>query len=261
LTTVPSAQEERGQRARRVAVVTGAAGGIGGGITNALAADGYALVVNDRRSGPCQDQAALLREQGHEAVAAAGDVTSRAGADSLIASALDAWGRVDTLVNVVGGLKGMSVPVWEMTEDQFDFTIKLNLRTVFLCTQAALRPMMAQRSGSIVNITSISYAGAPEHAHYAAAKAGVTAFTRSVATQVGPFDITVNAVSPGTTLTAAVAQAGLALDGVDWSKENPLGRANSPDDVAAAVVFLASPGARNISGQILTVAGGLNPSL
>lgn len=260
MTTMPGAAAADRQ-SRRVAVVTGAAGGIGGGITTALAADGYAVVVNDRRSGPCQDLAAHLRELGHEAIGAPADVTDRAGADGLFACALDTWGRVDTLVNVVGGLKGMSVPVWEMTEDQFDFTIRLNLRTVFLCTQAALRPMMEQRSGAIVNITSISYAGAPEHAHYAAAKAGVTAFTRSVATQVGPFNINVNAVSPGTTLTVGVALAGLALADVDWSRENPLGRANTPDDVAAAVVFLAGPGARNISGQILTVAGGINPSL
>jgi NAD(P)-dependent dehydrogenase (short-subunit alcohol dehydrogenase family) len=245
----------------RVAVVAGGAGGIGEGITTAFASAGFTVAVNDRREEAGELLAARLREQGHKAIAVPADVTLREGADSVFARVLESWGRVDVFVNVVGGLKGMNVPVWDMTEDQFDFTIRLNLRPVFLCTQAALRPMMEKRSGSIINITSISYAGAPEHAHYAAAKAGVTAFTRSVATQVGPYNINVNAVAPGTTITPSVAQAGLSLADVDWAKENPLGRANAPHDIGAAVLFLASPGARNISGQVLTVAGGVNPSL
>jgi 3-oxoacyl-[acyl-carrier protein] reductase len=245
----------------KVAIIVGGAGGIGEGITTAFASAGFAVVVNDRREEACRALAARLLELGHQVLAVPADVTQRPGADSVVSRALEAWGRVDVFVNVVGGIKGMNGPVWDITEDQFDFTIRLNLRPVFLCTQAALRPMMEKRSGSIINITSLSYAGAPEHAHYAAAKAGVTAFTRSVATQVGPYNINVNAVAPGTTITASVAQAGLNLADIDWAKENPLGRANAPHDIAAAVLFLASPGARNISGQIITVAGGLNPSL
>ena len=172
------------------------------------------------------------------------------------------WSRIDILVNVVGGIKGpVAVPLWEITEEQWEFAMGLNLRGTFHCTQAVLPAMMQRRSGKIVNIASISWAGEAAHAHYAAAKAGVVAFTRSAATQLGPYNINVNAVAPGG--TARSAPLGPLDPDVRLSVAGPgpLGRSNSPDDIADTVLFLASEESRNISGQLITVAAGNNPGL
>jgi len=134
----------------------------------------------------------------------------------------------------------------------------LDTRGLFHCTQLAVPGMIERRAGRIVNIASTSWAGDALHPHYAAAKAAVVAFTRSCAVQLAPFGVNVNAVAPGPTLTGVAHRAGFGHR--DWSGI-PLGRPNEPDDVADAVLFLLSDAARNISGQLLTVAGGLNPSL
>ncbi len=119
--------------------------------------------------------------------------------------------------------------------------------------------MIGQRSGSIVNIASIDAGGSEEHAHYATAKAGVLAFTRSCALQTAPYDIPVNAVSPGPTLTASVVNAGILDAQQDWSSTLPLGRPNQPGDVAEVVGFLCSDAARNITGTEVVIAGGRHP--
>jgi NAD(P)-dependent dehydrogenase (short-subunit alcohol dehydrogenase family) len=126
--------------------------------------------------------------------------------------------------------------------------------------RGAAKAMMAQRSGKIVNIGSTSWAGTPLHAHYAAAKAGLVALTRSAAEQLGPYNVNVNAVAPGGTMTLAADLPGFPTAD-QWRTRNPLGRPNTPEDVAHTVAFLLSEQARNISGQLVTVAGGLNPSL
>jgi NAD(P)-dependent dehydrogenase (short-subunit alcohol dehydrogenase family) len=193
------------------------------------------------------------------------NVTRREGAQSLIGAALERWGRIDVLVNVVGGIKGAVVnPIWKISEEEWEVTMGINLRGTFHCTQLALPGMMEVGGGRIVNIASVGWAGEAMHAHYAAAKAGVVAFTRSVATQVGKYNINVNAIAPGGTrrrddllaeaephpeLTASVSATG------------SLGRTNEPDDIANAALFLVSSESRNISGQLITVAGGNNPSL
>ncbi len=220
---------------------------------------GARIVLNDRRDDLIADNLALVRETGVESCAVAADVSSEDGARAIVGAGLERWGRVDILVNVAGGVKGpLENPIWEITTEQWNRTLAVNLDSVFQCTRAAIPSMMERRFGKIVNIASTEWYGAPMYVHYASAKAGVVAFTRSVATQLGPYDINVNAVAPGATLTKAASRGSFPADA---STLNPLGRINEPEDIAGAVMFLVSPAARNVTGQLLTVAGGLNPSL
>jgi NAD(P)-dependent dehydrogenase (short-subunit alcohol dehydrogenase family) len=243
-------------------IVTAAGGPMGAAIARRLAAKGTRIICADRRPGSM----AALAEELAAADACGGlvhtDLRNRDGAHELVGSCLDRWGRIDGLVNVVGGVKGpLNQPLWEITPEQWSGTIALSLDSAFHCISEVLPTMMARRGGHIVNIGSTSWSGSPERAHYAAAKAGLVALTRSAATQLGPYGITVNLVAPGGTLTTAADRSPVLREGSDWRTFNPLGRPNRPEDVAAAVAFLMSADARNISGQVLTVAGGLNPSL
>jgi NAD(P)-dependent dehydrogenase (short-subunit alcohol dehydrogenase family) len=229
---------------------------MGGAIALRLAEEGADVVVNDRVAGRTDGIERDIRAMGRDVVAVHANVTRREGAAAVIDAALDQWGRVDILVNVVGGMKGPHErAIWEITEEEWELAMGLNLRGTFHCTQLACRPMMERRQGKIVNIASVSWAGEPMHAHYAAAKAGVVAFTRSVATQLAPYDINVNAVAPGATLSSIEGAPDRSGVGT------PLGRVNEPRDIAEAVLFLVSEEARNVSGQLLTVAGGANPAL
>jgi NAD(P)-dependent dehydrogenase (short-subunit alcohol dehydrogenase family) len=235
---------------------------MGAAVARRLADDGYRVVVNDRHEARARATAADLETGGAGAECCVADVSTRAGAERLVGAALSRWGRLDSMVNVAGGVKGpLRRPLLEITDEEWDRTLEVNLRSAFLCTQVAARTMINQGGGSIVNIGSTSWSGSPDRAHYAAAKAGLVALTRSAATQLGPSGIRVNIVVPGATLTSVVGRPDSFDDTEDWSAHNPLGRPNTPEDIADAVAFLSSVRARNISGQILTVAGGLNPSL
>ena len=241
----------------RVAVVTGSgAGGIGAATARLLATAGANVVVNDRIEGTTEELEREIKDLGRDAVAVVANVMRPEGAAAVVNAAIERWGRLDILVNVVGGMRHGDIAVWELPDDAWDFTIALNLKTTFLCTKAALPHLMAQRSGRIVNIASVSAAGAPQHAHYAAAKAGVIAFTRSCAAQLAPYNINVNAVSPGATITESARRAGFVDPDADWSRRIPLGRPNQPEDIAEVVLFLVSDAARNVSGGNVTVAGG-----
>lgn len=241
-----------------VVVVTGAGGAIGSAVAVRLAGCGASLLLNDRRDDALQSTLSSLPPGCAEAVMA--DVTTREGASTVVDAAVQRFGSLSVLVNVAGGLKGTPVRAFmDIDDDQFDFAIRVNARSTFQCMQAALRVMIPARAGRIVNFASTSWSGTPEHADYGAAKAAVVALTRSVATQVGVHGINVNAVAPGLTVTPLIEAQGLEAFG-DASAV-PLGRFNRPADIAEAVAFLCSPGARNISGQLLTIAGGWNPSL
>lgn len=242
-------------------MVTGSGGMIAGAVARGIAAEGGRVVLVDRREDTAGRFAVEVEELGGEAVAVVADLTTDEGAARAVDAAVERWGRLDALVNVAGGIKGpIHNPFWEMTDEQWRRTVATNLDTVYHCCRRVIPVMMAQRSGRIVNIVSTSWAGSPDHAHYAAAKAAVVALTRSLATQLGPHQVTVNAVAPGGTLTDAARLPGFPSP-EQWTSMNPLGRPNTPEDVAAAVLFLLGEGARNVSGQLLTVAAGLNPSL
>ncbi len=252
------------------AVVTGSGGAMGAAIAVRLAEEGADVVLNDRLPDLTDETESVIRELGRDVVSVVANVTRREGAEQVINAALARWGRVDILVNVVGGVRPPVVnPIWKISEEDWEFAMGINLRGTFHCTQLVCPAMMARRSGKIVNIASNSWAGEAIHAHYAVAKAGVVAFTRSVASQLGPYNINVNAVAPGATRRSARIAAHIETPLGDESPPvamsvattGPLGRRNEPVDIANAVLFLASEESRNISGQLITVAGGNNPSL
>jgi NAD(P)-dependent dehydrogenase (short-subunit alcohol dehydrogenase family) len=244
----------------RKAVITASGGKMGGATARLFAREGADVVLNDIVPERTEASARAIRELGREALSVTADVAQRAGAQAVVGAALERWGRVDILVNVAGGIVGpLMRPLLEMREEEWRGTLSLNLDSAFHCTQLALPGMIERRWGKIVNIASGAWAGRPEHIHYNVAKAGVVAFTRSLAELVGPDNINVNAIAPGLTENMLMEEGRLEL--APGAGANPLGRINQPEDIANAVLFLVSEEARNISGQLLTVAGGRNPSL
>jgi NAD(P)-dependent dehydrogenase (short-subunit alcohol dehydrogenase family) len=258
-------KDDTGRLAGMRVIVTASGGGMGGGIAEVLAAEGADIALNDRLDGTTDEREARIRDSGRDVFSIIANVTRRDGAERLVNAALERWGRIDGLVNVVGGMRPPPrIPVWEISEDDFELAMGLNMRATFHCTQLVLSDMMERRAGKIVNIASNSWAGDPAHAHYAAGKAAVVAFTRSCAIQLGSYNINVNAVSPGATATNPGVRAQLTdapgmQDGYEVG--GTLGRVNEPYDIANAVLFLMSEDSRNISGQLITVASGANPRL
>lgn len=242
--------------ANRVAIVTGASGGIGSQIALTLAQAGAKVVVNYARNQAAA--AALLQEiaaEGGEALSVQADISTAEGAEALVDAAIKAFGKVDILVNNAGITRdGL---LMRMKEADWDAVLQTNLKGVFLCTKAVTRPMLKARSGRIINIGSVSgLLGTPGQANYAAAKAGVIGFTRSVANELGSRGITANCVVPGA-IDAGMLQELTAEQREEYLKQIPLERFGTPEDVAAAVLFLAGPGAAYITGQTLAVDGGL----
>lgn len=242
--------------ANRVAIVTGASGGIGSQIALTLAQAGAKVIVNYARNQAAA--AALLQEiaaEGGEALAVQADISTPEGAEALVDAAIKAFGKVDILVNNAGITRdGL---LMRMKEADWDAVLQTNLKGVFLCTKAVTRPMLKARSGRIINIGSVSgLLGTPGQANYAAAKAGVIGFTRSVANELGSRGITANCVVPGA-IDAGMLQELTAEQREEYLKQIPLERFGTPEDVAAAVLFLAGPGAAYITGQTLAVDGGL----
>jgi 3-oxoacyl-[acyl-carrier protein] reductase len=243
-------------RERRVAIVTGATRGIGRAIAVQLATDGFNIVVNYRGDEePAKALVDELQSHGVEARAIRADITNADEVAGLIEGTIAAFGKLDVLINNAGITRDMLL--MRMSEEDWDAVLTTNLKGAFLCSKAAIRPMIRQRSGSIVNLTSvIGLVGNAGQANYAAAKAGLVGFTKSLAKEVGSRGITVNAVAPGfieTRLTDVLSDEIKELS----IKQIPLGRFGTPEDVAEAVSFLVSPAARYITGHTLSVDGGL----
>jgi 3-oxoacyl-[acyl-carrier protein] reductase len=240
----------------RVALVTGASRGIGRAIALALAAAGARVVINYRdRSDAAEQVATEIREAGGRADVVQADVADRESVDALIKQIVALGGGLDILVNNAGITRdGL---VMRMKDDDFDAVIDTNLRGAFLCTRAALRPLLKSAHGRIINISSVvGLAGNAGQANYAAAKAGLLGFTRSMAREVASRQVTVNAVAPGfidTDMTASLNEAArsAALESI------PLRRYGSAAEVAAVVCFLASDAAAYITGQTIAVDGGM----
>jgi len=247
----------------RVAVITGAANGLGQAIARRLAEEGARVVLGDLDTSGLERTAASITSVGGMALPVVGDLTEEAPAAQLIHAALERFGRLDILVNNVGGSR--MAKIWEMAVADWDFVLRLNLRSTFLCTRYAVPHMMQQRSGSIVCISSGAREGTPWTAYYdggaaySAAKAGVHGFIRDVALELAEYGITVNAVAPGPIDTERVSAHLRRLnETVEYSpnRMTPLHRLGQPLEVANAVLFLASDEASYITGHTLAVTGG-----
>ena len=247
----------------RVAVVTGAANGLGHAIARRLADEGARVVLGDLDASGLERTAAGITTAGGTVLTVAGDLTEEAPAAGLMQAAVERFGRLDILVNNVGGSR--TGKIWEMAVEDWDFVLRLNLRSTFLCTRAAVPHMMQQRSGKIVCISSGAREGTPWTAYYqggaaySAAKAGVHGFIRDVALELAEYGIHVNAVAPGPIETERVgANLRHLNETVDYSpnRMTPLRRLGQPIEVANAVLFLASDEASYITGHTLSVTGG-----
>jgi len=242
----------------KVAVVTGASKGIGAGIAKQLAAEGAAVVVNYASSKTGADN--VVREitaNGGKALAVQGDMSRKADIERLFAETKKAFDTIDILINNAGVYE--FAPLESVTEEHFHKQFNLNVLGLLLATQAAVK-LFGPAGGSVVNISSVvSTMAVPNAAVYSATKGAVDALTRSLATELGPRKIRVNAIKPGMVETEGVHTAGIA--GSEMQKQveaqTPLGRIGQPQDIAAAAVFLASSDSAWITGETLVIAGGL----
>jgi len=247
----------------RLAVVTGAANGLGEAIAHRLAGEGARLALFDIDAAGLQRVAASLRAAGTSVLALPGDVTEESVVQQGFARIAEERGPIDVLVNNVGGSRNQRI--WEMTVDAWDFTLRLNLRSAFLCTRAVLPGMMERRSGAIVCMSSGAKEGTPwsaEHsgaAAYSTAKAGIHGFIRDVALEVAPWNIRINAVAPGpietNRTTALFAQMNETLEHSP-RRMVPMARNGQPREIADAVLYLASDESSYVTGVTLDVAGG-----
>jgi 3-oxoacyl-[acyl-carrier protein] reductase len=238
-----------------VAIVTGSARGIGFEIARVLGTEGYAVMLSDINEEGLAQAAAKLDEAGIKNAWLKADVSQSQDADKLVADTLERFGRIDVLVNNAGITRdGLLL---RMDENAWDMVLKVNLKGTFLMSKAVIRPMLKQKSGSVVNIASvIGLMGNAGQANYAASKAGIIGFTKSFAKEFGRKGIRANAIAPGfiqSEMTAVLA---------DKVKEQmltqiPMNEFGTPTDVANAVSFLASNKASYITGQVLTVDGGM----
>jgi 3-oxoacyl-[acyl-carrier protein] reductase len=240
----------------KVAVITGSGRGIGKTIALTLAGAGATIVINDVGDpAPAESTAAEIRALKRDASVIMADVSSFAEATRMIDTAATNYGKIDILVNNAGITRDHLL--LRLTEEEWDKVIAINLKSVFNCTKAVLKYMTKQRSGRIISMASVvGITGNAGQANYAASKAGIIGFTKTISKEVGSRGITVNAIAPGfieTQMTRDLAE--------EWKEEIkkriPLGFLGSPQDVANAVAFLASEEARYISGHVLSVDGGM----
>ncbi len=245
-----------GKLEQRVAIVTGASGGIGRAIASAIAREGAAVIVHYLTNRDTAEMVVgAIEEQGGQARAVQADVRVPDEAQRLVAGAVEAFGGVHILVNNAAILR--DTLVLRMRQEDWEAVLDTNLSGAFYCIKAVLREFLKQHSGRIINITSVvAQLGTPGQANYAAAKAGMIGLTKAVAREVASRGITVNAIAPG------FIEAGLTGDlrpnlVAQYLEQVPLGRAGKPEEVASAVVFLASDDAAYITGQVVNVDGGL----
>jgi len=250
-----------GRLASKVAIVTGGGSGIGKAVVITLAREGADVVVADIDLPLAQNVAAEIESMGRQSRAITVDVTSSQQVNQMVRDTLDAFKKIDILVNNAGITK--LAPPEEESEAQWDETININLKGQFLCSQAVGREMIKQKRGKIINIASIAgHRGVATSAAYGASKAGVLSLTKTLAVNWAKHNINVNSVSPGTTITPIVEKVAKSgtMDPEEFFKEmtkyTPLRRANKPEDIANAVLFLASPESDNMTGQDIAIDGG-----
>ena len=239
-----------------VALVTGASRGIGAVIACRLAQAGAKVGVNYLTSSKAAAGVVdAITKAGGEAMLVEGDITKEAAASSVVKQVVDRWDRIDILVNNAGINRDKLL--LRMSADDWDQVLEVDLKGAFLCTRYVMSHLIRQHSGRIINISSVvGISGNPGQANYAAAKAGLIGFTKAVAREVGSRNVTVNALAPGYVSTGMVEQLSEETRKQILSRI-PMGRFGTAEDVAEAVVFLCSEGAGYITGQVLTIDGGM----
>jgi NAD(P)-dependent dehydrogenase (short-subunit alcohol dehydrogenase family) len=257
------------QLSEQVGLVTGAGQGIGKASAVALADAGADIVAVDIDKESVKETAAAITGQGRKSLAIEADMGSVSDIDRMVAETIDFFGKIDILVNNAGVTR--RAYIMDLTEADWDRIHRVNSKGVFFCLQRVAREMIPRRNGRIINIASIAGKGfaGTSNAIYAASKGAVISLTKTAAQQLGPHNINVNAVCPGIVRTrlyldmvAAIAQKeSVSSEEIErrYVESVPLKRANEPEDIAAMVKFLASPAARNITGQSFNVDGGLVP--
>jgi 3-oxoacyl-[acyl-carrier protein] reductase len=244
----------------RTAIVTGAARGIGAAVARRLAADGFAVGVLDLEEASCKGTVEAIRDDGGQAVGVAVDVADAGSVQTAVGRVADELGSPVVLVNNAGITRDNLL--FKMTLDDWDSVIGVHLRGHFLMSQAAQKHMIEAGWGRIVNLSSVSALGNRGQANYAAAKAGVQGFTKTLAIELGMFGVTVNAIAPGfieTDMTAATAaRVGVGFEEFKAAAAQtiPVGRVGTPDDVAQVVSFFVDERSSFVSGQVLYLAGG-----
>ncbi len=239
----------------RVAIVTGSGRGIGRAIALKLAQQGTSIVVNDIVPSSAEEVVEEIKAGGGKGIACGGDVSQSQDVSRLVQTATSTYGKVDILVNNAGITRdGLLL---ELSDSDWDQVLSINLKGAFLCTREVLRHMIRQRWGRIINIASVvALVGNAGQANYASAKAGLVALTKTTAREVASRSITANAIAPGFIDTEMTRKLSENLK-QEIVKQLPIGYFGSPEDVAQAVVFLASEEARYITGQVLNVDGGM----
>jgi 3-oxoacyl-[acyl-carrier protein] reductase len=248
------------EASQRVAVVTGAARGIGAGTARRLAADGFAVAVLDLKEGDCGATVDAITSAGGRALAVGADVSDADQVQAAVDKIAGELGGPSVLINNAGVIRDNML--FKMTVDDWDTVLGIHLRGSFLMTKACQKHMVDGKWGRIVNLSSSSALGNRGQANYSAAKAGMQGFTKTLAIELGQFGITANAVAPGfiaTDMTAATA-ARIGIGFEEFQKaaatQIPVRRVGTPDDVAHVISFLVSEGAGFVSGQVIYVAGG-----
>jgi len=244
------------QLAGSVAIVTGGAGGIGKAIALRLAAEGASVVIADIEGTLAGETAAEIGRLGWPALAVPTDVCAAPSVEAMVAATLDRFGRIDILVNNAAIVDLPRGPSETISEEQWDLVMLVNVKGPWLCVCAVLPAMRNQRSGKIVNLSSdLILSGIPGMLHYVASKGALTAMTRSLARELGPDGIRVNSIAPGLTTTdAAMIHSQEAAERSIRTRAIP--RAETPEDITGAVVFLASAASEFITGQLLVINGG-----
>ena len=234
----------------QVVVVTGGAGGIGSAICRSLGEDGHKVVVADFNGEGAQAVASEIGKSGGEALAVPVDVGDKASVDGMVAAAVDKYGQIDVQLNAAGVIK--RCPVLEMPAEEWERVIRINLTGLFLCSQAAGRHMAERKSGRIINVASgRGVTGQALGSHYAASKGGVITFTKTLAVELAPYNVTANAIGPGATETD-MARAGMSDE--QWTRKQAasplLGGFTQKDEITGLIRYLISDAARYISGQL-----------